>query len=57
MRHKETALVNANQAIAWGALSAGVNFMSHYPGSPVNFVEPSLKALDARFKTSTRGDK
>ena len=54
MRHKETALVNANQAIAWGALSAGVNFMSHYPGSPVNFVEPSLKSLDARFKTSIK---
>lgn len=54
MRHKEIALVNANQAISWGAMSAGVNFMSHYPGSPVNFIEPSLKSLDARFNTSIK---
>lgn len=41
-------LINGNQAVAWGALAAGVDFLAHYPGSPVNFVERELKAIAAR---------
>ena len=43
--------MNCNEAIAWAALKAGVDFFSHYPGSPVNLVEPELKKLDKRFNT------
>ena len=49
MKHNESIIVNANEAIAWGALSSGVDFMSHYPGSPVNFVDRYLKKLNERF--------
>ncbi len=54
MKHNESIIVNANEAIAWGALSAGVDFMSHYPGSPVNFVERYLKKLNERFKGAVK---
>ncbi len=54
MKHKELIIVNANEAIAWGALSAGVDFMSHYPGSPVNLVERYLKKLNKRFNRNVQ---
>jgi len=38
-------LLNGNQAIAQAAFDAGVHFFSHYPGSPVNNIEPELKRL------------
>ncbi len=42
-------LVSGNEAIAWGALVSGVEYFSHYPGSPVNLVEPSLLDLTVAF--------
>lgn len=54
MKHNESIIVNANEAIAWGALSSGVDFMSHYPGSPVNFVDRYLKKLNKRFNGSVQ---
>lgn len=44
-------LVNGNEAVAWAAIEIGLNYFSHYPGSPVNKIEPALKKLDAIFKT------
>ena len=41
--------INCNEAIAWGALAAHVDLVSHYPGSPVNFVETHIKKLNDRF--------
>ena len=38
-------LVNGNQAVAFAALVAGVDYFSHYPGSPVNLIEPTIKKL------------
>lgn len=49
MKFESTININCNEAIAWGAVSAGVNFVSHYPGSPVNFVEKHIKKLNDRF--------
>jgi indolepyruvate ferredoxin oxidoreductase, alpha subunit len=43
-----TELINGNQAVARGALAAGLDFIAHYPGSPVNLVERELKSLAAR---------
>ena len=54
MKHNELIIVNANEAIAWGALSAGVDFMSHYPGSPVNLVERYLKKLNKQFNRNVQ---
>ena len=51
MIRENKLLLNCNEAIAWAALKAGVDFFSHYPGSPVNLVEPELKKLDKRFNT------
>ena len=39
--------VNGNEAVAWAALEAGVDYFSHYPGSPVNLIEPALRRLAA----------
>ena len=47
-------LVNGNQAVAWGALMADVDFVSHYPGSPVNFVERDLRLLAAKYKPTIK---
>jgi len=52
---KETVrnlLLNGNQAVAQAAIDAGVHFFSHYPGSPVNTVEPELKKLDKTHQTN-----
>ncbi len=38
--------MNANEAVAYAAMQAHVAFFSHYPGSPVNLVEPALKTLN-----------
>lgn len=35
---------DGNQAIAWAALDAGIGFLSHYPGSPVNRVADAVRA-------------
>ncbi len=44
-------LLNGNEVIAHAALHSGVDYFSHYPGSPVNFIEPSLKKLAKIHKT------
>jgi len=44
-------LLNGNQAVAQAAFDAGVHFFSHYPGSPVNTVEPELKKLNKTHNT------
>lgn len=49
MKFESKINVNCNEAIAWGAMASGVDFVSHYPGSPVNFVETHLKKLNDRF--------
>ncbi|MEI6210637.1 MAG: thiamine pyrophosphate-dependent enzyme [bacterium] len=35
---------DGNEAIAWGAADAGLNFFSHYPGAPVNRVAEAIAA-------------
>src|SRR6476660_9592054 len=47
---EQKVLVNGNDALAWAALLAGVNYVAHYPGSPVNLVEPALKKLSKKFE-------
>ncbi len=42
-------IMDCNEAIAWAAVSAGVDFVAHYPGSPVNFAEKHIKKLNDRF--------
>ena len=42
-------MLNGSEAVAWAALTAGVDYFAHYPGSPINMVEPSLKALVKQF--------
>ncbi len=42
-------LANGNQAIARAAIASGVDLFSHYPGSPVNGIEPSLKELNQTY--------
>jgi len=34
---------DGNQAIAWAAQDAGVHYVAHYPGSPVNRVVPEIE--------------
>lgn len=46
------ALLNANEAVAWAALAADVDYFSHYPGSPVNMVEPALKKAAASLNAN-----
>lgn len=43
-------LMNGNEVIALAALYSGVDYFSHYPGSPVNFIEPNLKKLAQEHK-------
>jgi indolepyruvate ferredoxin oxidoreductase, alpha subunit len=47
-------LVNGNEAVAWAALVAGVDYFAHYPGSPVNLVEPALKRLAREHKADVK---
>jgi len=49
MIFSKNIVINSNEAISWGAAAANVNFVSHYPGSPVNLVEPHLKKINNRF--------
>lgn len=43
-------IANGNEAIGYAALHAGVDFFAHYPGSPVNGVEPHLKMLNDQHR-------
>ncbi len=43
---KNYKLLNGNQAISQAAFDAGVSFFSHYPGSPVNNIEPELRKIN-----------
>lgn len=47
---KMECLVNGNEAVAWGALEAGVDYFTHYPGSPVNKIAPKLFELNKRYQ-------
>jgi indolepyruvate ferredoxin oxidoreductase, alpha subunit len=38
-------LMEGNNAIAWGAVAAGVDYLAHYPGSPVNRVDACLRKI------------
>lgn len=43
---KNQLILNGNQAVAYAAMDAHVRHFSHYPGSPVNKVDPMLKQLN-----------
>jgi indolepyruvate ferredoxin oxidoreductase, alpha subunit len=47
--NKKKILVNGNKAVAWGAVTAGLNYLAHYPGSPVNFVDQEVKAINKEY--------
>lgn len=47
--YKTNVIADGNEAVAWGAISAGVNYFAHYPGSPINKVEPAIKELATNF--------
>ena len=49
MSFNTTLNINCNEAIAWAAVSSDIDFLAHYPGSPVNMIEPHLKKLNDRF--------
>lgn len=51
MKIVKDILIDCNEAIAYGSMAAGVDFVSHYPGSPVNFIEKHLKKLDHLFNS------
>ncbi len=42
-------LLTGNEVVAAAAVVAGVDYFSHYPGSPVNQVEPFYKKLKAEY--------
>lgn len=54
MKFESTLNLNCNEAIAWAAVSAEINLLSHYPGSPVNMVERHVKKLNKRFSTNIK---
>lgn len=54
MKFESKININCNEAIAWGAIASGVDFVAHYPGSPVNFVETHIKKLNDRFKANVK---
>jgi indolepyruvate ferredoxin oxidoreductase alpha subunit len=45
-KSKAVWAVNGNEAMAYAALHAGLDYFAHYPGSPVNGIEPKLKQLN-----------
>jgi len=51
MSFETTLNINCNEAIAWAGVASGINFLAHYPGSPVNMIEKHLKKLNDRFKS------
>lgn len=51
MTVNNVTLANGNQAIARAAIAAGLDLFSHYPGSPVNGIEPSLKQLNNTYNS------
>ena len=46
--HNRALFGDGNDAIAWAAQDSGVNYVSHYPGSPVNRVVDVLEAEESR---------
>lgn len=40
--------LDGNEAVAWAAAEAGVDYVAHYPGSPVTGIVPALRAMAAR---------
>ncbi|MEN9400885.1 MAG: hypothetical protein RL632_1988 [Bacteroidota bacterium] len=50
IRKEDVWLANGNESIAYAAMHAGVDYFSHYPGSPVNGIEPKLKQLNVQHK-------
>jgi len=46
MSHNGVWIANGNEAIGYAALHSDIDFFAHYPGSPVNGVEPHLKHLN-----------
>lgn len=50
--HNGVWIANGNEAIGYAALHAEVDFFAHYPGSPVNGIEPHLKHLNQLHKKS-----
>ena len=50
MKFENQIVMNCNEAIAWGAVSSEVDFLSPYTGSPVNFVDQNVKKLKDRFQ-------
>ena len=45
-------LANGNEAVAWAALVSKIDYFSHYPGSPVNLIEPALQRLTKKYKNN-----
>ncbi|MCP4745640.1 MAG: indolepyruvate ferredoxin oxidoreductase subunit alpha [Desulfobacteraceae bacterium] len=45
----QNIMVNGNEAVAWGALCSNIDYFAHYPGSPINMVEPAIKKLVSKF--------
>ena len=49
MKGKREVILNGNDAVAYAAMDSGVNFFSHYPGSPVTTIESSFKKLKKEY--------
>jgi len=45
-------IINGNEAVAWAAMEMGLNYFSHYPGSPVNKIAPAIYELNSKYKGS-----
>lgn len=48
MNSSNDIMLNGNEAVAYAAMDSRVKLFSHYPGSPVNKVEPALKSLNSK---------
>lgn len=47
--NKNQMLVNGNEAAALAALAAKIDYFTHYPGSPVNMLEPAIKKYKKEY--------
>ena len=47
-------LTDGNEAVAWAALASKIDYFSHYPGSPVNLIEPALRKLTKKYNYDIR---
>ena len=54
MTRHTTRLVDGNEAVAWAAAECGLDYFAHYPGSPVNRIEPCLKDISGRYGLGMR---